>query len=113
MQGPEWKDDDPISWKATPYRAPVLDAAGNRVGTAESLLGDENSDIFHGLAVKLSHGGRVVEIPAEQVTRITLSGVQTAIEPAQVADLEPYSEDRWFHLGWGGLFRNRPDWKEG
>src|SRR2546426_494629 len=82
----------------------VLDAAGNRVGTAESLLGDENADIFHGLAVKLSHGGRLVEIPAAQVTRITLSGVQTAIEPAQVADLEPYSEDRWFHLGWGGLF---------
>jgi hypothetical protein len=113
MHGPEWKDDDAISWKATPYRAPVFDTDGNKIGTAESLLGDENSDIFHGLAVKRSHGGHLVEISADQVRRITLSGVETGIEPAQVEGLQPYAEERWFHLGWGGLFRRRPEWEEG
>jgi hypothetical protein len=113
MQGPEWKDDDTISWRATPYRAPVLDTDGNKIGTAESLLGDESSDIFHGLAVKLSHGGRLVEISADEVRRITLSGIETRVEPGQVEGLPAYAEERWFHLGWGGLFRRHPDWEEG
>jgi len=32
MQGPEWKDDDTISWRATPYRAPL--AAWPRISSA-------------------------------------------------------------------------------
>jgi hypothetical protein len=113
MHEPEWKDEDTISWKATPYRAPIFDTDHNKVGTAESLLGDEASDIFHGLAVKLSHGGRLVEVAADRVKRISLAGVETDIEPAQVEDLQHYEEERWFHLGWGGLFRRRPEWEEG
>lgn len=112
MDETTWKDDDEISWRATPYRAPVLDSDRNRIGTAESLLADDNSDIFHGLAVKLDHGGRIVEVPAQAVTRITLSAVQTSVASSQVAELHPYSEEHWFHLGWGGLFRQRPEWKE-
>src|SRR5262249_37999798 len=56
--------EDQVSWRATPYRAPVLDAGGVELGRTASLLGDENEDIFHGLAVKLVHGGRIVELPA-------------------------------------------------
>ena len=37
-----------------PYRAPVVDADGATIGTAESLMGDEAEDIFHGIAVKLT-----------------------------------------------------------
>jgi hypothetical protein len=112
MDGPEWKDDDPIAWTATPYHAPVLDTEGQKIGTAESLLGDENTDIFHGLAVKLVNGGHLVEVAADQVKKITLQGIYTAVQPDQVNSLSPYSEERWFHLGWGGLFRKRPEWEQ-
>ena len=102
-----------MSWRATPYRAPVLDSEGGRFATTESLLGDEREDIFHGLAAKLSDGSRMVEIPAARVVRITRSSVHTSVPPGEVAALESYREERWYHLGWGGLFRNRPGWREG
>jgi hypothetical protein len=105
--------EDQISWRATPYRAPVLDAAGERFGRAESLLGDEEADIFHGLAVKLSDGGRVVEVSAARIARITASAVHTDVRPTEVASLPAYREEHWFHLGWGGLFRKHPEWREG
>ena len=105
--------EDQLSWRATPYRAPVLDARGSPFGRTESLLGDEEADIFHGLAVKLSHGGGLVEITAARISRITASAVHTDVDPAQVASLPAYREEHWFHLGWGGLFRKHPEWKEG
>ncbi|HYW24901.1 MAG TPA: hypothetical protein VE953_12105 [Terriglobales bacterium] len=105
--------EDQLSWRATPYRAPVLDASGHKFGTAESLLGDEGADIFHGLAVKLSAGGHVVEVSAARIARITASGVHTDLRHSEVAALPAYREEHWFHLGWGGLFRRHPEWREG
>jgi hypothetical protein len=105
--------EDQLSWRATPYKAPVFDAGGLTFGRTESLLGDEEEDIFHGLAVKLSEGGRMVEVPAESVSRITASGVHTSIQKGDVASLQAYREEHWFHLGWGGLFRKHPEWREG
>lgn len=105
--------EDQLSWRATPYRAPVLDAGGQEFGRTESLLGDEDADIFHGLAVKLSDGGRMVEVPAASVARITATAVHTTVPRADVSSLQAYREEHWFHLGWGGLFRNHPEWKEG
>jgi hypothetical protein len=29
-----------------------------------------------------------------------------------VEGLPAYPEERWYHLGWGGLFRKRPEWEE-
>jgi len=106
------EQEQQVAWIATPYRAPVLDTEGNELGTTESLLGDEQSDIFHGLAVKLRSSGAVVEIPAAQVQRITTVRVYTTVEPDQVDALARYREDHWFHLGWGGLFQKRPEWKQ-
>lgn len=103
--------EDQLSWRATPYRAPVVDARGHQFGSAESLLGDEEADIFHGIAVKLSHGG-VVEVKADRVARITRSAVHTDLTPSEVTSLPAYREEHWFHLGWGGLFRKRPEWRE-
>ena len=105
--------EDQLSWKATPDRAPVLDAGGQAFGRAESLLGDEEADIFHGLAVKLSDGGRMVEVPAASVSRITPSAVHTSIQRSDVSSLPGYRDEHWFHLGWGGLFRKHPEWREG
>jgi hypothetical protein len=106
-------NDDEVAWIATPHRAPVLDASGDKFGTAESLLGDEEADIFHGIVVKLDANGEYRELLANSITRITRSDVETSIPPGGADQLGPYQEQRWFHLGWGGLFRKRPEWKEG
>lgn len=106
-------EEQQVAWLATPYRAPVLDSAGNALGTTESLLGDERADIFHGLAVRLKSGGALKEITADQIVRITTARVYTTVSPEAVGGLPSYREERWFHLGRGGLFRNRPEWKQG
>lgn len=104
--------EEAVAWIATPYREPVLDSAGDEIGRTESLLGDEETDIFHGVVVRKKSGGELVEVPAARVTRITTERVYTDLSPTDVAELEPYEEEKWFHLGWGGLFRKHPKWKE-
>jgi hypothetical protein len=105
------QDEQQVAWIDMTYRSQVLDAEGNRMGTAESLLGDEKEDIFHGIVVKLKDG-RMAELSAAQVSKITLTKVVTSVPAAEVAGLPAYKEERWFHLGWGGLFRRHPEWKE-
>jgi len=102
--------DAQLAWTAMPYRAPVTDRDGNRIGTAESLLGDEREDIFHGIAVKRSDG-KLVEVTAPHVQHITSREVRTDLSRQEVAELPLYKDERWFHIGWGGLFRKRPEWK--
>ncbi len=101
--------EEQVAWTATPYRAPVLDRDGAAIGTTESLLGDEGEDIFHGLAVRRP-GGQIVELAADRVERITRSAVHTSLTAVDAAQLPAYRAERWFHLGWGGLFRKRPEW---
>jgi hypothetical protein len=103
--------DAQLAWTAMPYRAPVTDREGRPFGTAESLLGDETEDIFHGIAVKRSSDRKLVEVAASHVQRITAHGVRTDLSSQEVSELPPYKEERWFHLGWGGLFRKHPEWK--
>jgi hypothetical protein len=103
--------DAQVAWTAMPYRAPVTDREGRRFGTAESLLGDQSEDIFHGIAVKRSSDSKMVEVAAAHVQRITQREVRTDLSQQQLAELPPYKEERWFHIGWGGLFRKHPEWR--
>ncbi len=103
-----FEDEQAVAWIAMPYRAMVYGSDGSEIGTAESLLGDEEADIFHGIAVQ--HGGKHLEIPAARVKKITEKGVVTDLDSADVGGLQPYREEQWFHLGWGGLFRKHPKW---
>ncbi|MGH7747527.1 MAG: hypothetical protein ACREQ5_22625 [Candidatus Dormibacteria bacterium] len=102
--------EDQVAWTAMPYRAPVLDSTGAPIGSAESLLGDESEDIFHGVVVKRTRDGALVEVPQGLVSRITATHVYTTISPGDVGNLQPYREERWYHLGWGGLFVKHPEW---
>jgi hypothetical protein len=105
-----FEDETQVAWRAMPYRAPVVAADGSEVGTAESLLGDESEDIFHGIVIKPHGSGKHLEIPAARIQRITEKHVVTDLSETDVAALEPYREEQWFHLGWGGLFRKHPEW---
>ncbi|HZQ48711.1 MAG TPA: hypothetical protein VFB69_00185 [Candidatus Dormibacteraeota bacterium] len=107
------EEEPAIAWMAMPYRAPVYGMDGVEIGTAESLLGDEEADIFHGIAIKRRSGGPTAEVPATRIKKITEKGVVTDLDSSDVAALQAYREEHWFHLGWGGLFRKHPKWDEG
>jgi hypothetical protein len=104
-------EEQQVAWQAMPYRAPVLDAGEEQIGTAESLLGDEAEDIFHGIVVR--RGGHDLEVEATRIKKITTRKVYTDLRPDELDDLPVYREQKWFHLGWGGLFRKHPEWRAG
>lgn len=55
---------DPVSWFLVEPGWTVVDASGARVGKVDEVLGDEQTDIFHGLVVDGD------EILAERVAEI-------------------------------------------
>jgi hypothetical protein len=57
---------DPVSWFMIEPGWPVEDANGERVGRVAAVLGDEEKDIFSGLALR----GRDEPIPAERIAEI-------------------------------------------
>ena len=103
-----FEEEQALAWTAMPYRSKVFAADGTEIGAAESLLGDEKADIFHGIAIKRPSG--TAEIPATRIKKITEKGIVTDLDSTDVAGLQPYREEQWFHLGWGGLFRKHPQW---
>jgi len=79
--------EEEIAWRALGEKTAVVDAAGNEIGVTRRILADDQKDIFHGLAVKLHDGGRVVEIRADRIPRITRSRVYTTVETNEVDHL--------------------------
>ena len=55
---------DPVSWLLAEPGWPVYDADGKKLGKVDEVLGDEQTDIFHGLLVDGE------EILAERVAQI-------------------------------------------
>lgn len=82
------QEEREIAWLAMPAKAPVVDRDGVEIGKAEGLLGDEGGDIFHGIVVKLSRGGKV-ELRAERIPRITTRRVYTDLAPSELGGLPP------------------------
>jgi hypothetical protein len=68
----------------------VVDAAGEKVGTVDEVLGDQNADIFDGLAVATGLVGKPVYVPAERVGAITEGRVQLELTADEADRLEPY-----------------------
>lgn len=89
METSVFEDETPIAWTAMPRHAQVMAADGSQIGTAESVLGDEDEDIFHGLVVR-RHDGQLVEVTAARVKKITANHVLTDLDPAEAGALTPY-----------------------
>jgi hypothetical protein len=83
-------DEPQVAWIALEAGVAVLAADGGHVGTMKEVSGDEEHDIFHGLVVTSPglEGDRYV--PAERVTGIWPSRVQTDLTPDEGKNLEPY-----------------------
>jgi len=86
-----FEDETPLAWQRTPPRATVYGADASELGTVQSVLGDEEEDIFHGVALSRPSDG-VVELPAARIKKICAKGLVTDLYPADVASLEPYRE---------------------
>lgn len=80
-------DETTIAWPAMPQHAPVVDADGDEIGSVAEVLGDESEDIFHGVAMRRSHDGQTVEIPAARIKRITTGHVVTDLSEDEVSGL--------------------------
>jgi hypothetical protein len=92
---------DPVSWFLIRRGWKVVGSDGADVGTVEEVAGDEDHDIFDGLAVATSALGAPRYVPSEQVGRIeegvvmlSLTGEEAKrlgdyLEPATNAQIEP------------------------
>jgi rRNA processing protein Gar1 len=63
---------DPVSWLLVERGWNVVDAQGSKVGKVDEVLGDEQTDIFHGLVVD----GET--IPSERVAEIREGEIRLA-----------------------------------
>jgi hypothetical protein len=68
----------------------VVDRDGGQIGRAEEVIGDEERDIFDGLAVATKLLGKPRYLPSERVTTIVEGRVGTDLPPADVHALPPY-----------------------
>jgi len=73
-----------------PRHAAVVAADGSEIGAAESLLGDQDEDIFHGVVVRRSGDGELVELPAARVTRMTANHIVTDLTASDTGALPAY-----------------------
>ena len=106
-------EEKQVAWLVTPKEAPVMGSSGELLGEVKAVLGDDEDNIFHGLAMKPEDGGDLVEVPGARVERITTERVYTSISVDEVSSLEPYEEDRWFDFeGLEGIFRKRIKWEK-
>lgn len=80
---------DALSWRAIREGQPVVDAAGDDLGTVARVLADEGADIFHGIAVHRGLLEDQLEVAADQVLRITEAAVHTSVPGAQGAAPPP------------------------
>jgi hypothetical protein len=92
---------DPVSWLMIRPGWKVYASDGTEVGEVDEVTGDDNADIFDGLAVAASALGKPKYVPAEQVTTITegridlsltaadFVGTSEFLEPATSAEIEP------------------------
>ena len=79
-----------VAWLAMPEKAPVMNEAGQEIGTADELLGDREEDIFHGIVVKLARSGARVEVRADRIPKITTRRVYTDLAPDELEQLPEY-----------------------
>jgi len=75
---------DPVSWLMIRPGWQVHAADGTQVGRVDEVTGDEDADIFDGLAIATSTLGKPKYVPAESVGPITEGRVDLTLTKEQV-----------------------------
>jgi uncharacterized protein YrrD len=107
---------DPVAWQMIEPGWKVLDAAGAEVGAVHEVTGDENADIFDGIALREGMFRTNKYVPSEQVAEIVEGEVRLNVTADRLRDFaEPAAEERilpessaWYQrLAWWLTGRNR------
>lgn len=83
---------DPVSWLQIEKGWNVVTADGTALGAVFEITGDENADIFDGLAIKSKRFASAVYVPGEQVGEIVPGEVRLTITSAESDALESFTE---------------------
>jgi hypothetical protein len=85
-------DETPVAWKAAQADVAVVAVDGTEIGRTRKILGDEQEDIFHGIAMRRAEDGETVEVPALRVKKMTEQHVVTDLSTDEVDSLRVYEE---------------------
>jgi hypothetical protein len=83
---------DPVSWLMIRPGWKVYASDGAEVGAVDEVVGDDNADIFDGLAIATSTLGKPKYVPAESVGPITEGRVELTLTKEQVDALGEFLE---------------------
>ena len=83
---------DLVSWLLIRPGWKVVSADGTEIGEVDEVAGDDEHDIFDGLAVATSALGEPRYVPAEQVGEIVEGIVRLKLSGEEAASLEKYLE---------------------
>lgn len=81
---------DPVSWFLVRPGWSVVASDGSTVGTVEEVVGDQERDIFDGLAVSTGLLAKTRYVPAEQVGKIEEGTVHLSLGPDEASRLAEY-----------------------
>jgi hypothetical protein len=79
---------DPMSWLVVERGWTVVGNDGQDIGRVEQVLGDEEKDIFDGLAVATGLLGKPRYVPAERVSSIVEGRITVDLAKSDVAQLD-------------------------
>ncbi|MGH2429901.1 MAG: hypothetical protein ACRDGV_13655 [Candidatus Limnocylindria bacterium] len=82
--------NDPVAWSYVESGTAVVGSNGTELGKVEAMLGTEEENIFHGVAVKPESGGPVRVIPADSVMHLTPSKVEVGYDADALARAEEH-----------------------
>jgi hypothetical protein len=83
---------DPVSWLLIRRGWKVFSSDGAEIGSVDEVVGDDERDIFDGLAVATSALGKPRYVPSEQVGEITEGLVRLKLTQVDAAGLGEYLE---------------------
>jgi hypothetical protein len=83
---------DQVSWLIVEPGWEVEDAEGKRLGNVKNVLGDQENDIFNGLAVSPGLLKPTKYVPAETVARIEEGCVRLSITRSRFEQLGEHDE---------------------
>ena len=81
-----------MAWTALPRDAAVVDGDGDEIGRVKYVLGDEQEDIFHGIAMRRASDGETVEVPWRRIKQMTEQHVVTDVSTDEAGALAAYRE---------------------
>jgi hypothetical protein len=81
---------DPVAWLLVERGWEVVSSDGQKVGTVDEVLGDENADIFDGLAVAPGVLKKAKYVPSERVGEIVEGRVSLALSQSEFDALDDY-----------------------